>query len=307
MKSIEDYIAKNITLEQVLLNHLSYHIDVQANIINLASYLNESLGTFNSCGKIAEHIFNELYENDFRDELNINVKKYKSYIDEVHIKCEKSSELYASYTGQHNRIIDIELSIPKKITYEHYEDLMFLLIHELMHGYEDKRRIKHGKPSIFNLLDDKYIKSVRIFKSINKLTRNIGQFNYLFNKQEQNAYFGTLDNIIKTIIEKTNSTQDNIKYNDILDKIKESHIFKIYFNLGEFIININNDNLTNLDKERILDLYQNYYKEDITYEKLIKKLNNDWNRFYSKFNQLTPKIICKYIIKPHKKTYDIIS
>lgn len=159
MKSIKDY----------LMNHLLYHIDVQATIVNPASYLNESLGTFNSCGKIAEHIFNELYENGFRDEFNIDVTKYKSYIDEVHIKCEKSSELYASYIGQHNRIVDIELFVPEKITYAHYDDLMFLLIHELMHGYEDKRRTSHGKPSIFNLLDDNYIKSIRIFKSINEL------------------------------------------------------------------------------------------------------------------------------------------
>jgi len=307
MKPIKDYITEDTILEKVLLNHLLYHIDVQANIVNPVSYLNESLGTFNSCGKITEHIFNELYENGFQDELNIDVTKYKSYIDKIHIKCEKSSELYASYTGQHNRIVNIELSIPEKITYAHYDDLMFLLIHELMHGYEDKRRINHGKPSIFNLLDNKYIKSIRIFKSINELTRNIGQFNYLFNKQEQNAYFGTLDNIIKTIIEKTNSTQNNIEYNDIIKEIKNSHMFKIYFNLGEFIVNINNDNLTDSDKKQILDLYKNYYKEDdITYNKLVKKLNSKWNRFYSKFNQLTPKIICKYIIKPTKKTYDII-
>lgn len=306
MKSIKDYIIEDNVLEQVLLNHLLYHIDVQVNIVNPLSYLNESLGTFNSCGKIAEHIFNELYENEFQDELNIDVTKYKSYMDKVHIKCTKSSELYASYIGQHNRIINVELSVPEKITYTYYDDLMFLLIHELMHGYEDKRRIIYGKPSIFNLLDDKYIKSIRIFKSINKLTRNIGRFNYLFNKQEQNAYFGTLDNIIKTIVEKTNSTQNNIEYNDIIKEIKNSHTFKIYFELGEFIVNINNDDLTDSDKKQILDLYKNYYKEDITYNKLVKKLNNKWNCFYSKFNQLTPKIICKYIIKPTKKTYDII-
>lgn len=305
MKTIKEHITKDSILEQVLLNHLLYHVDIQANIVNPLSYLNESLGTFNSCGKIAEHIFNELYENEFQDELNIDVTKYKSYMDKVHIKCIKSSELYASYIGQNNRIVNIELSVPEKITYTYYDDLMFLLIHELMHGYEDKRRIIHGKPSIFNLLDDKYIKSIRIFKSINKLTRNIGRFNYLFNKQEQNAYFGTLD-IIKTIVEKTNSTQNNIEYNDIIKEIKNSHTFKIYFELGEFIVNINNDNLTDSDKKQILDLYKNYYKEDITYNKLVKKLNNEWNRFYSKFNQLTPKIICKYIIKPTKKTYDII-
>lgn len=306
MNSIKDYITKDTILEKALLSHLLYHIDVQANIVNPLSYLNESLGTFNSCGKIVEHIFYELYKNGFHDEFTIDVTKYKSYIDKVYIKYEKSSELYALYTGQHNRIINIELSAPEKITYAHYDDLMFLLIHELMHGYEDKRRTIHGKPSIFNLLDDKYIKSIRLFKSINELTRNVGQFNYLFNNQEQNAYFGTLDNIIKTIVEKTNSTQNNIEYNEIIDKIKDSHTFKIYFELGEFIVNINNDNLTDSDKEQILDLYKNYYKEDITYDKLVKKLNNKWNHFYSKFNQLTPKIICKYIVKPTKKTYDII-
>ena len=202
--------------------------------------------------------------------------------------------------------MNIELSIPEKITYTHYDDLMFLLIHELMHGYEDKRRIMNGKPSIFNLIDEKYVKSVRIFKSIDELTRNIGRLNYLFNDQEQNAYFCTLDNIIKRIIDKTNSNKTNIKYNEIVDEIKDSHIFRIYFELGKFIININSDKLSESNKEQILDIYQNYYNENITYNRLVKTLNNKWNRFFSKFNQLTPKIICKCIVTPTKKTYDII-
>lgn len=306
MKTIKDYIIDEDTiLKQLLIDHLKYHIKVQINIINPLSYLNESLGTFNSCGKIAEHIFYKLYEDGVKDELDIDVRQYKSYFDTIHLSCMQSQNMYASYIGQHNKIVNIELSIPEKITYRHYDDLMFLLIHELMHGYEDKRRIMNGKPSIFDLIDEKYVKSVRIFKSIDELTRNIGRLNYLFNDQEQNAYFGTLDNIIKRIIDKTDSNKANIKYNEIIDEIKDSHIFKIYFELGKFIIDINNK-LKDSDKEQILDIYQNYYHENITYNKLIKILNNKWNKFYSKFNQLTPKIICKYIVNPSKKTYDIV-
>lgn len=297
----DDSILKNI-----LIDHLEYHIEVQTNIINPLSYLNESLGTFNSCGKIAEYAFHKLYEDGIKDELDIDVRKYKSYFDTIHLSCMQSQNMHASYIGQHNRIVNIELSVPEKVTYAHYDDLLFLLIHELMHGYEDKRRIIHGKPSIFNLIDEKYVKSVRIFKSIDELTRNIGRLNYLFNDQEQNAYFGTLDHIIKGIIDKTNSNKTNIKYNEIVDEIKNSYIFKIYFELGKFIIDINNDRLNDSNKEQILDIYQNYYNENTTYNKLVKTLNNKWNRFFSEFNQLTPKIICKYIVKPSKKTYDII-
>lgn len=307
MKTIKDYIMhEDVILKRLLIDHLEYHIKVQTNIINPLSYLNESLGTFNSCGKIAEHIFHELYENGIKNELYIDVRKYKSYFDTIHLVCTESQNMHASYTGQYNRIVNVELSIPEKITFAYYDDLMFLLIHELMHGYEDKRRIMNGKPSIFNLIDEKYVKSVRIFKSIDELTRNIGRLNYLFNDQEQNAYFGTLDNIIKRIIDNTDSNKTNIKYNEIIDEIKDSHIFKIYFELGKFIININSDKLSESNKEQILDIYQNYYNENITYNRLVKTLNNKWNRFFSKFNQLTPKIICKYIVKPTKKTYDII-
>ena len=98
MKTIKDYIIDEDTiLKQLLIDHLKYHIEVQTNIINPLSYLNESLGTFNSCGKIAEHIFHELYENGIKDDLNIDVKKYKSYFDTIHLVCTQSQNMHASY------------------------------------------------------------------------------------------------------------------------------------------------------------------------------------------------------------------
>lgn len=303
MQTIKEYINEN-ELYNILKNHLIYHINIEQQIENPFSIFNESLGTFNNCGKIAQEVFDKLYEN-YTKVLCINVKKYKVYFDELKINCNKSTTLYGTYIGQENRIVTIEMYIPEKLTYEDFDEFIFLLIHELMHGYEDKRRIKHDKPSIFNLLDDTYNKSFKLLTANNEITRNISKLKYFLNDQEVNAYFGTLDEIIKRLIEKNNITKDNIKYDKLIDDIKQQYIFKEYFNLCKFIIQINNDNIDNKDKNKILDIYNNYYKENITYNKFVKNINTKWNKFYSKFNQLVPKIICKYIVNT-PKTLDII-
>ena len=310
MKTLKEYINDKNTNEylwNILKEHLLFHIDVQMNIINPLAFLNESLGVFNNCGKVAEFIFNDLYNNDFRHNIHLNVKKYKTYFDYINIVCKESNMLFASYIGQENRIIDIELYIPKKLTYEHYDDLMFLIIHELMHGYEDKRRIKHGKPGIFNLLDETYKKSFTLFKSLNRIESYIGKCNYLLNDQEMNAYFGTLNNVIEKIILANNITLDNINYDKLINKIKNTQIFKIYFYICYFIITLNDDNISDIDKKTIVDIYNNYFGFNIiSYNDIVNKLNRKMNKFYNKFNQLVPKIICKCIVKPTKKTYDIV-
>jgi len=154
MKTISESILEN-NLYDILKDHLLYHIKISEYILNPFVY--ESLGTFNQAGKVAEYIFDDIRKNGFKDKITYNCKKFKTYFDDVELICHNSSEIYGNYNGQENRKINIELYIPEKISYENYDDFMFIFIHELMHGYEDKRRIKHGKPSIFNLLDDNYM------------------------------------------------------------------------------------------------------------------------------------------------------
>ena len=304
MKLLEEYI-KDSVLYNVLKNHLIYHIDIQRSLLDPVSHIKESLGKFNQCGKVAEYIFDEVRKTS-ETHLILDCKKFKTYFDSIDITIEYDNVIYGGYIGQENRIIYINLNIPEDLTYEHYDDFIFLVIHELMHGYEDKRRIKHGKPGIFNLLDDEYVKGFKMIHKDNEILKNIGRCKYFLNDQEINAYIGTLNFTIENLIKKNNITIENIDYDKLIDDIKDTKVFKDYFDLFKFIIKLNEDILSEYEMKELMDLYEHYYKNKKTIKEIKIELNKKWDKFYNKFNQIVPKIICKDIIKPAKRTYDII-
>ena len=81
MKSIEDYITEDIILEKTLLNHLLYHVDIQVNIVNPLSYLNESFyGNLLSLWKPLESIKEGVKENDV-SVINIPNKELDGFIN----------------------------------------------------------------------------------------------------------------------------------------------------------------------------------------------------------------------------------
>ena len=123
----------------------------------------ESLGIFSGCKEITEYLFNKLKENIGKQELSIditNLKAENKFFNScfLHIKYEdkyKDGEAgYYSSDGHDDynevrydtinekfKFIEINLIFSK----EHIDNIYSLIMHELVHAYEDLKRYEHGK------------------------------------------------------------------------------------------------------------------------------------------------------------------
>lgn len=305
MKNIKEYI--NHTFENYLSESLAFHTSVEDKIrqpfkIGISLYeslLFESFGRFDNCGQCAEYISREIKNNP--NEQEIDCSKFNVYFKKLNIeRVEYSSLISAAYTGLKDKdTINIELQIPKEINQDDEEKIMYVIIHELLHGYEDYNRMNNGKGSIFDMFDEKYRKSVSKINSIFDIYKLVSRCKYFLNDQERNAYFGELYPMIEKIIKNEHITRDNLKYDALVDKIKNTDIWKIYFDLGEFVLNIKNDSLNDKEKKEIIDIYSHITGKESKYNEIKKELVNKWKKFHAKFNQLVPKIICDILITPY--------
>lgn len=306
MKTLQEHITEinnyeTQDLENILLTHLYNHLLIDSYNIEYhpSEIIFESLGKFNKCGQVAEYIFSELYKTN--DSITLDCRKFKVFFDYVSIALYKGhNQIYAEYNKQENRILYINIYL-QTVDYSIYDNLIILILHEMMHAYEDKQRIKTGKPSIFNLLDDKYSGSLKLLKTNNEISNTIGKLNYFLNDQEQNAYFGTLYTTVENIIKTKNISLDNIDYTNIIKNIKQENIWKIYFDLCKFIIKLNNNELNEKNINQIQEIYKYIFKSNQTLSSIKKELNNKWDKFYKKFNELVPKIICEIIVNNSSK------
>lgn len=306
MKRLEEYIS-NFNFENYLSEELAFHISVDLKIKYpifstrlYESLLFESLGRFNNCGEVAEYAAKEIRKNQKKE--IIDCSNFSVFFKKLNItKIIFENDFYGAYTGKgKDSSINIELSIPKEIgddPIEYEERIMYILVHEFLHAYEDDQRIKNGKPSIFNYFDEEYIKSYSKIKSIFDLNRMTARCKYFLNDQERNAYFGELYPMIEKIIKDKKINKENIKYDELVDEIKNTDLWKIYFEIGDFIIKVKNDTFSENDKKDIIEMYSHIVGKKSNYKEIVKDFTNKWNKFYSKFNQLVPKIICDIILK----------
>lgn len=306
MKRLVEYI-NNHDFENYLSEELAFHISADLkfrypvfSIQIYESYLFESLGRFDNCVEVAEFAAKEIRKNPVKQ--IIDCSKFKVFFKNINIKkIIFENDFYSAYTGKGNKdSINIELSIPKEIgddPIKYEERIMYILVHEFLHAYEDYQRLKNGKPSIFNYFDDEYIKSYSKIKSVFDLNKMTARCKYFLNDQERNAYFSELYPMVEKIIKDKKITKENIKYDELVNEIKNTDLWKIYFEIGDFIIKVKNDAFSENDKKDIIDMYSHIIGKKSTYKEIIKDFTNKWNKFYSKFNQLVPKIICDIILK----------
>jgi len=303
MKAFKNYLQDN-SLEETLLNHIKNHLIVEMYSYDFMPFF-EALGNFNNCGRVAEYVLSQILKTT-ENTLTIDCRKFKVFFDSIVLNIKTDLSYHMEYDSLENRVLTINIYLKKEISVSDHDTILSLLLHEMMHGYEDKRRTKHGKPSIYDILDDSYGVSLQLARSYIQIKHAIGLFNYFMNDQEKNAYFGTLENTIENIIKRNNYTLDNYNYDNILDEIKndKSGCWSMYFDLCKFILKLNNDELTENETNELVSTYNYSYKENMDFNQIKKKVNSKWDKFYKKFNQLVQKIICKVLSEqPHKRKF----
>ena len=171
----------------------------------------ESLGIFSGCKEITEYLFNKLKENIGKKELSIDITHLKAenkFFNScfLHIKYDDKYENgeagYYSSDGHDDynevrydtinekfKFIEINLIFSK----EHIENIYSLIMHELVHAYDDYIHIKKSGFAASLYERDKRAKYqlVRVKNENDDIIIQVFKdFVYLLNKSEQNAYIG---------------------------------------------------------------------------------------------------------------------
>ena len=293
MKPLNEYIIEN-ELEENIFKRLYFHTCIEFKLDhNLYPYIVESLGKFDNAGKVVKHIIDTLkgnFESQVIDCTNDNV--YFKYID---IKLNTNENGYGSYLKFKNDTVYLELGAKKEYFIEHIDNYTKTIIHELLHGYEDYNRLKNTGQGIFAYYNDKYKNSFFNLNSQNDIIMWLSRCNYLLNNQERNAYLSQLKTDIESLFKNEHITIEDFNYTQFKDKLKNTSIWKEYFKLSIFILKLKNSQFSNEQKKYVENIWELIYKEKKTFNQINKKLYNNWEKFEKKFEQLVPKIICRYI------------
>lgn len=294
MKALNEYIIEN-KLETPILKRLYFHTCVEFKLNhNLYPCIVESLGKFDNAGKVIKHITGTL-KNNFESQV-IDCANDNVYFKYINIKINTNENGYGSYLKFKDDTVYLEIGAKNKEYFnENIDKYTKTIIHELLHGYEDYNRIKNTGQGIFTYFNDKYKNSFANLNSQNDVKMWLSRCNYLLNDQERNAYLSQLETDIEALFKNEHITIENFNYTKFKDKLKNTSIWKEYFKLSIFILKLKNSKFSDEQKKYVENLWEQLYKEKKTFNQINKELYNDWEKFEKKFEQLVPKIICKYI------------
>lgn len=266
----------------------------------------ESLGIFSGCKEITEYLFNKLKENIGKQELSIDITHLKAEnkffnFCFLHIKYDDKYENgeagYYSSDGHDDynevrydtinekfKFIEINLIFSK----EHIGNIYSLIMHELVHAYDDYIHIKKSGFGASLYERDKRAKYqlVRVKNENDDIIIQVFKdFMYLLNKSEQNAYIGQLNSEVK-------GTYKNIK--DIINDLKNTSIF---FNYKQIKLNFNAIIKNKKYLNQFCEVYRQTYETKKSNESIIKELNNKYNKCWKKFINHLYQIAEDHLIK----------
>ena len=293
MKSLNKYVLES-KLEENILNRLYFHTCVEFKLNNnLYPYVVENLGKFDNAGKVVKHIIDTLkgnFESQTIDCTDDNV-----YFKYINITLNTDANGYGSYLKFRDDTLYVELGANKEYFAENIDRYTKLLIHELLHGYEDYNRIKNTGKGMFAYYNEKYKNSFANLNSQNDVKMLLSRCNYFLNDQERNAYLSQLETDIESLFKSEHITIENFNYTNFKDKLKNTNMWKEYFKLSTFILYLNNSKFSDEQKKYVENIWEQLYNEKKTFNQINKELYANWEKFEKKFEQLVPKIICNYI------------
>lgn len=294
MIQLNEYIVEN-EIENDILNRIYFHTCVEFKLThNLYPYsINENYGKFDNAGKVVKHIVDVLKERC--ESQVIDCSDDNVYFKFINININSRYKWYAQYKKYDNDTVYINICTSQNNFNENIDIYVKLIIHELLHGYEDYNRIKNTGQGIFACYNEKYKKSFGHLNSQNDIKQVLSRCNYFLNDKERNAYLSQIETDIESIFKNEHIKIEDFNYTEFKDKLKNTDIWKEYFKLSSFILKLNNSEYSNDQKQYIEDTWNQLYNEKKTFNQINKELYNKWLKFERKFEQLVPKIICKYI------------
>lgn len=293
MKQLNEYIIHE-ELRNEIIERLYYHTRVEFKLGHyLYPFILEKYGKFDNAGLVLGHIINSLNAS-YQSQI-IDCSQYNVFFKKIDIYIEETVDVYAAYDKLKNDTLYIELFCEKEIYEDNTDAIMKLILHELLHAYEDFNRINNTGKSIYDYWNHKYEQSFQNLNSLSIIKRSLSQCNYFLNDQERNAYFSQLEDDIKEIFKKHHISIENFDYSKFKEILKKTSIWETYFSLKDFILKIENSTTDNEFRKQVESIWDNLYDEELSYNIIKKDLLHNWKKFEKKFEQLVPKLICDYI------------
>lgn len=294
MNTLRNFIVDDEICEDII-KRIYFHTCIEFKLChNLYPYIVENYGKFDNAGLVVKHIIDEL-QNHFESQ-KIDCKDDNVYFRYIDIQINNQQNGYASYIEYKDNTIFINLFCKSLNDFKNdIDQYVKVIIHELLHGYEDYNRIKNTGQGIFAYYNDKYKNSFNNINSRNDVIFWISRCNYFLSDQERNAYLSQLELDIEKIFKDEHITIENFNYSDFKNKLKETDIWKEYFDLSIFILKLYNSTWNNEQIQYVEHIWNDLYKENKTFNQIKKELYNNWRKFEKKFEQLVPKIVCRHI------------
>lgn len=234
----------------------------------------------------------KLYKEDLKDYSNI-------FFNELEIQLNNKYTAYTVNKSKYNaqdKIFDKVLIFINYSDVKDYEDLCSILMHELLHAYNNfKGYLSKSKLTLLDLTDKNSSYSQTIFNGkptveniCKRILNNIRQW-------EQNAYIGELS------IELEKNKFDLSEYHNIKDAYKKAlEIFKNsdtwiqYSVLWNYLISLK----YNKEKQEIFaKTYNDINGTNLTFNRIYKKLDGLFDKILLKIETKIPKIFYNYYQK----------
>ena len=282
MIQLNEYIIEN-EIENDILNRIYFHTCVEFKLTNnlYPYHIDESYGKFDNAGKVVKHIIDVLKEHC--ESQVIDCSDDNVYFKFINININSRYKGYAQYVKYDNNTVYINICTEQHDFNENIDIYIKLIIHELLHAYEDYNRIKNTGQGIFAYYNEKYKKSFAHVNSQNDIKRLLSRCNYFLNDQERNAYLSQIETDIESIFKNEHIKIEDFNYTGFKDKLKNTDIWKQYFKLSTFILKLKNSEYSNEQKQYVENVWNQLYNEKKTFNQIAKKLYNNWLKFEQKF------------------------
>lgn len=205
-------------------------------------------------GKINSEILKKSKNFNDGDKIDVEFKLVQEYPKNIKITLYHSpgNSVGGSFSKLENNIIYLDVELPENTSKYHRNELGAIVLHELLHGYEEYIRNDKGLPSIFDELKDDYYNGFRNLnfprnildkmskedKEYSVCVKNIAISRYFYNKHEIFAYIGILEYKLKNILKNLKPNYNNFKYEDAINELKKEYVWKNYLDFGKFVLYI---------------------------------------------------------------------
>lgn len=300
MKTFNEYIDK-VNIYDSLELHFYAEFILNESFKNSYFKIDEKFGSYIGQKELiidlAKYIWNVIDNNEPEDKFTLykdDLTDYNNiFFDELEILLNNRHTAYKvdkSKYNEQNKIFDKVIILISYNDVNSYNDLCSILMHELLHAYNNyKGYLSHSKLTMSELTDknSSYYKTIfngkpTVENICKRMLNNIRQW-------EQNAYIGELS----IELEKNNfniSEYHTVKdaYKKALEIFKNSDTWIQYSVLYDYLRSLKSSNKNN--QEIFAKTYNDINSTNLTFNKIYKKLDGLFDKILLKIETKIPKI-----------------